>query len=169
MIKTIISDCIEREGGFSNRADDRGGPTNFGITIKTLSDWLGKPATIDDVKNLTKEVATEIYQEVFINRPKISLIADEKLQVLLFDTGVNNGPTTAIRLLQHCVGAQPDGVLGPVTLGTIKAFKDPSEVRSRFLNSRQAYDNNLIEKDPTQLVNKKGWDNRIETLRKEYV
>lgn len=165
----MIANTIILEGGFSNRANDRGGPTNWGITIKTLSRWLGREATIDDVKNLKKDTAVEIYQKYYIDEPHINLITDENLRVLLFDTGVNNGPVTAIRLLQHSIGAKPDGVLGAVTLGTIRAFKNPSEVRERFLNARQAYDNNIVAKDPSQLANKHGWDNRIALLRKEYV
>jgi len=58
----IIAEIIQREGGFSDRTADRGGATNFGITIQTLAAWRKKPVTVDDVKKLTPAEATEIYR-----------------------------------------------------------------------------------------------------------
>jgi len=39
----VIYDLIEREGGFSNHPADKGGPTKYGITQQTLSEWRGVP------------------------------------------------------------------------------------------------------------------------------
>lgn len=169
MIEKMIVDIVVREGGYVNRLSDRGGPTKYGITIKTLSDWRKCECTPLDVKNLTIEEASAIYKENYINKPGIIRINDEKLVVLVFDMCVHSGVSAAIKTLQRCVGTQPDGILGAVTLGVIKAFKDPSEVRERFLNSRLAYLNNIIARDPTQVEYEKGWNNRIKLLRKEYV
>lgn len=168
MVDSIIYDVIKREGGFVNHIADKGGATKYGITIKTLSDWRKKELIPDDVNKLTVEEAAEIYQELYINRPRINLIPDEKLRALVFDTGVHSGTATAVKLLQQCIGAKPDGVLGPVTLGIVKAFK-PQEIRERFLNARLAYLNNIIARNPSQIAFEKGWHNRINELRKEYV
>lgn len=168
MIESIIDEVIEREGGFVNNLLDKGGATKYGITLKTLSGWMHEEATIDDVRNLTKAIAATIYQELYIDKPKINLIQDDKLKALLFDCGVNSGTETAIKLLQQCIGAKPDGILGAVTLGIIKAF-NPQELRERFLNTRLAYLNNIIARHPEQIAFESGWKYRIESLRKEYV
>jgi Glycosyl hydrolase 108 len=55
---TNFSQCLAvvlaEEGGYTNDPDDRGGPTNFGITIDDLREWRGTDVTAEDVKNMTK-------------------------------------------------------------------------------------------------------------------
>lgn len=164
----IIKDVIQREGGFVNDPDDAGGATKYGITIKTLSDWMCEPATVDDVKNLTEQVAEAIYQELYIDKPKINLIQNDGLRACIFDTGVNLGTGTAIKLLQQAVGTKPDGILGAVTLGVLKAF-NPKELIDRYLNARQAYYNNIVARNPSQEKFAAGWKNRIDELRARYI
>ena len=41
---------LQFEGGFVNNPKDPGGPTNLGVTQATLSGFLGRQATIDEVK-----------------------------------------------------------------------------------------------------------------------
>ena len=48
-----MSYVFKAEGGYVNNADDKGGPTNFGITLATLENYEGKSLAADDVKNLT--------------------------------------------------------------------------------------------------------------------
>jgi len=54
-----IDEIIHTEGGFVHHKADKGGPTNLGITQRTLSYYLGRKASIEDVKNITKETARE--------------------------------------------------------------------------------------------------------------
>ena len=46
-IETIIDGVIRRERGYVHHPNDRGGPTNMGITAATLGHWrkLGRVAT----------------------------------------------------------------------------------------------------------------------------
>jgi len=54
-IDTIISTMIDRwEGGYSHHPADRGGPTKFGITAKTLADYLRRPVTAEAVRALPR-------------------------------------------------------------------------------------------------------------------
>ena len=53
-VEQMIDDVIRREGGFVDHPHDRGGPTNFGITQATLSRHLGRPASVADVRRLSR-------------------------------------------------------------------------------------------------------------------
>ena len=66
----VITEVIRREGGYVNHPLDRGGPTKYGITLKTLAAWRGRPVTAEDVFALTE---AERYKVETIKReePKI--------------------------------------------------------------------------------------------------
>jgi lysozyme family protein len=157
--KDIIKKIIKREGGFINHSADRGGATNFGITIKTLSDYRGKPQTIEDVKNLELEEAYKIYEEIYILKPKFNLIADKKLKELVVDAGVHSGTTRATLWLQEAVKVKTDGILGNVTLNAVN--QNSSRVYLNFLAIRIKFLGGLITKDPKQAVFASGWFNRV--------
>jgi lysozyme family protein len=58
----LITELIEREGReYSNRAADRGGPTKFGVTQKTLSIWRRRPVSALEVEALEEWEARKIY------------------------------------------------------------------------------------------------------------
>ena len=61
-VQHIIKEIIRREGGYVNHPNDRGGPTKYGVTHKTLSRYLKREASIEDVKHMTEETAYEIYE-----------------------------------------------------------------------------------------------------------
>ena len=94
-VKHIISEIIRREGGYVNHPNDRGGPTKFGVTQKTLSTYLGYSATIEDVKNMTIETAAEIYERSYYTQPRIDSIPEE-IQPVVTDASVLYGPKRAI-------------------------------------------------------------------------
>jgi lysozyme family protein len=58
----IQSYILASEGGYVDHKDDPGGATNMGITFNTLKAWRGKPVTKQDVRNLTKKEALDIYE-----------------------------------------------------------------------------------------------------------
>ena len=116
----FISDTIKLEGGFVDNPADRGGPTNLGITLPTLSGFLGRKATVDELKAITPEFAHTIYEELYLKKPGIDKIEDETVRAEVFDIAVNSGPRVAIQLFQKALGVTSDGILGPVTLGKAK-------------------------------------------------
>ena len=79
------------EGGYVNHPSDPGGATNMGITIGTLSRWLGRKASIEEVKNLTREVANQIYREYYWVPSGASEAQDYRTALLLMDSGVLHG------------------------------------------------------------------------------
>lgn len=161
MIYPLIDKVIAREGGYVNHPDDRGGPTNMGITLKTLQEWRNHPVTADDVKNLYLEEVRQIYLIMYWNEPKLYKLAIQSLtQDAIFDASVHHGPSRAVKLLQTAVGAKPDGLLGPKTLLCVNCL--PEEVLlGRFLAERVAFLGQIITSNPSQAVFAHGWFNRM--------
>lgn len=66
-----FSECLpvilQSEGGFVNDPKDPGGATNLGVTLKTLSGWLGRTVTVAEVKALKPDDVAPIYQAGYWN------------------------------------------------------------------------------------------------------
>lgn len=173
-VDDIIDEIIRKEGGYVNHKSDRGGPTNMGITMKTLSDYYGRKVTIDEVMNLSKDQAKEIYARRYFYGPRFDSLP-EGLQPIATDTGVLFGPRKAVMFMQTIVnqaGFGPvdvDGLLGPISRERIKKAYD--EMGPYFINAiveeRINYHEWRVESDPSQKVFLKGWINRAESFREE--
>jgi hypothetical protein len=149
---------LQMEGGYSNEAADRGGPTNYGITLATLKEWEGKDAlTADDVKNMTQGTAKEIYRTNYWNRMQCGLLP-KGLDLEVFDFGVNAGPSRAVKNLQKIVGVTEDGSMGPITLAAVRTL-NPRDLVARFSQERLAFYQSL-----NQPVFLKGWSNRVNQI-----
>nr|WP_281720108.1 glycosyl hydrolase 108 family protein [Nitrosomonas nitrosa] len=162
MVETIIDDIIRREGGFIKHPNDRGGPTKYGITAKTLGNWrqLGRLATSDEIAALTEAEAREIYRQQYIVEPGFDVITHPALQVLLVDAGVHSGPQKAVKWLQEALGVTADGMIGPKTREAV-AKADPEVLYTKVLAARLRHLGRLITNDPKQSVFAAGWMNRM--------
>jgi lysozyme family protein len=156
-IDQIIDGILQREGGYSDRAEDRGGPTNWGITRATAS----ANGYHDDMRAMPQSVARDIYRRRYWLEPgfgKVSLFSPSIAEELA-DTGVNMGPATAARFLQRALNVLNlehtvfpdivvDGEIGPTTLNALGAYlkfrnKDGERVLLTALNCLQG--NRYIE------------------------
>lgn len=155
----IIEELLRREGGYVNHPADRGGPTNFGITQKTLSAWRKRSVSAQEVKDLQEPEAREIYASLFIAEPKLDQVQDVALRELLVDCAVNHGPGRAVKWLQMAVGADPDGILGPRTLEALSTQRAVDLYR-RVLATRIVFYGQLISKDRSQAAFAGGWAKR---------
>src|SRR5665213_3230783 len=99
------------EGGYVNNPHDPGGPTNLGITIHTLSAYLGRPASIADVKALTIATVTPIYKHNYWDMLNLDSITDQGCATAIFDMCVNFGPGGAKSMVaQACAKLNKSGV-----------------------------------------------------------
>lgn len=115
---TCLDFTLKREGGYVDNPNDKGGPTNKGITLKTLRRHV-PDATVDDLKRISDAMVMTIYRTDYWNPVKGALLPPG-LDLMVFDMAVTSGPGTSVRLLQTCVGAASDGAIGPKTLAAIK-------------------------------------------------
>ncbi|WCP14477.1 hypothetical protein sphantq_02923 [Sphingobium sp. AntQ-1] len=126
-----IDEVIRREGGYVNHPNDRGGPTNWGITQQVARAY----GYAGDMQALPRSAAVNIYKTRYWTGPKFDQVAalcpaigDE-----LFDTGINMGTGAAGKFLQRALNVlnrgavdypdlTVDGNVGPMTLAALKAY-----------------------------------------------
>jgi lysozyme family protein len=56
-IDAMFDDVLRREGGFVDHPADRGGPTKYGITQRTLGHYLGRAVDRAEVEALGRPLA----------------------------------------------------------------------------------------------------------------
>ncbi|MEM6462235.1 MAG: glycosyl hydrolase 108 family protein [Pseudomonadota bacterium] len=148
------------EGGFVDDPRDPGGATNMGITIDTLSDWLGRPASVDDVRNLTSTEA----QQIYFTRYWTPIHCDQipvSLALMTFNAAVNCGPSRGAKLLQQALNDLDqnlvvDGVVGPTTLAAANHVDQRSAVQ-KYEQVHEAYYRGLANFS----IYGRGWLNRL--------
>lgn len=168
----MIGDIMEREGGYSNHPKDKGGPTKYGITQKTLSAWMGRHCEAVDVIALTKKTAYEIYEHNYFIAPKLNSLP-EPIQPILFDMSINHGTERAVKLLQEVLLAHGknigkiDGQIGKLTISASKCAYEllGNDLINTLVTRRKAFYKSIVEHDPKQAVFINGWLARAESFR----
>jgi len=160
--RVLIAEGYDR---FTNHPQDRGGPTKWGVTQARYAEFLGRAASIDDVRAMPKEHAVEIYKIYYWDAMNLDLIKSEILAMILFDQGVNRGPVTAMRSLQATLNrdfgktVSEDGKLGPITVEAIESV-DELDLKFKYLQAAQLAYASIVANNPTQSVFIRGWMNR---------
>ncbi|KSV72897.1 hypothetical protein N182_28950 [Sinorhizobium sp. GL2] len=150
------------EGGYSNRKSDRGGPTKYGVTHKTLAAHRGVPSvTADQVKAMTKMEAEDIYRRSYWGQSGGDLLPPG-LDYAAFDFGVNSGPARAVKTLQKVVGVRADGHVGEQTLAAVRRYPGGvSAVIRDYCAARMAYLRSLTNSQTGFPANGRGWTIRV--------
>lgn len=167
-IDNAIKGILNREGGFVNNPKDPGGATKYGITLNTLKAWRNKTTSVEDVRNLSIEEATQIYKKRYFEGPGILKIGDEILAEQVIDAAVNHGTGTAIEMLQEAVGADIDGGIGPNTIGKVGQTKKYIAYFN-FMAIRLRYYATIIDHNHELQEFAAGWMNRCATMLEIYV
>jgi lysozyme family protein len=156
----IIDAILIREGGYVDHPNDRGGPTNFGVTQATLAEWRGRPVTADDVRNLTVGEARELYRDRYIVKPGFLAIENQQVRAHAVDCAVNHGPVNAVKMLQLAAHVFADGHLGPQTRAAVNRMTAAALYR-RLCAERAKFYGQIITRDPSQSVFAAGWMARL--------
>jgi len=165
MINVLIDRVIEREGGYVNHPADRGGPTNMGVTMRTLAAWRRDESTdAQDVKNLELEEVRAIYLTNYWNKPGFHrLERSVVMEDMVFDSSIHHGPKQTVKFLQQAVNAEVDGLLGPQTLALLDTL--PSvELAAAFMGQRVTFLGKIISGDKSQHVFAHGWFRRMQSF-----
>ena len=147
-ISRSLNKVFDFEGGYQQNPNDRGNfishiagdgenlGTNMGITPVTLAEWRNvdpSTITVEDMKNLTEEEATEIYTARYITDPGFDKLPDSLMDAAI-DAGVLSGPGTAIILLRRAAGLPKSTKLDAAALEAVSKVT-PDE----FADARNAY------------------------------
>lgn len=155
-----VAKVLDREGGYVNHPNDRGGPTNFGITQRVYGAWLAsKGQQYRQVRDITKEEARQIYYDLYWKNSKAEALP-ANIQDVHFDAAVNHGVRRAALLLQAAAAATQDGVIGPKTLAAVEAM-DKDLLLMRYLVMRYRFYGDIIKRDRSQIPFITGWLDRV--------
>ncbi len=155
-----MSYVYQDEGGYSNDPGDPGGPTNYGITIIDARKYWKPDATAQDVRNMPKSVAEDIYNKHYLSPLRYDdLPAGVDYAVL--DYGINSGISRSAKVLQHIVSVNQDGVVGPITVSASHAY-DPVHIINAIYDERLQFLQGLH----TWSIFGKGWGARCARGRK---
>ena len=140
---------IGNEGGYVNDPRDPGGETKYGITKRSYPG--------EDIAGLTLARAKELYRRDFWG-PAGCEQWPEAVRFDVFDMAVNAGVKASIKMLQRCVGADDDGVIGRQTIAAVQNFDTQPEVLARKFIAQRIRHYTSLKTWPTFGA---GWMNRI--------
>lgn len=159
--EAALAAVLKHEGGWSDHPKDPGGATMKGVTLATYSDWLGRPASKEELRNISDEHIRTIYKTRYWDAVRGDDLPSG-VDFVVFDMAVNSGPGRAARVLQSTVGVTPDGSIGPKTLAAVK-MHDPAALVDAYQSLRQHF----LEALPTFAVFGRGWTRRVDDVKRE--
>lgn len=157
-----LAHVLEAEGGFVDHPNDRGGPTNYGITVAALAGHRGEPVTREDILTLSRAEAEAVYLMRFWRPMNLDSLASAAVATIVFDQAVNRGPRTAARMLQTVLesttapGLAVDGGIGPKTIAAANAASERQLTIKLVIEAQRGY-LDLWKRDPSQGVFLRGW------------
>ena len=166
---------LKDEGKFSDVKNDRGGPTNQGVTLKTLQQYYKETGwgdldqdgdvDIDDIRLLDEpKEAAPIYKKYFWEKVKGDSLPSG-VDYIVFDSAVNHGPKNAGVFLQRASNQQggslvTDGVIGPQTLSIVQK-ENLSQLILDLVKERDSFYRKIVANDSKQQKFFNGWMNRL--------
>lgn len=166
-----FDELLKVEQGYSEHKNDAGGPTNFGITLKTLKEWRGdNKLTREDVKNLSIDEAKNIYKSNYWDKLGLDNVISPLTKKFLFDQAVNKGDRQAVKDAQRAYNKinpdsqiDVDGVMGPSTMGALNSVTDDKLMNPLIESARDSYVK-IIENKPRNRDFRRGWANRLKEI-----
>jgi lysozyme family protein len=152
---------IAHEGGYVDDPRDPGQATNLGVTIGTLSAWLGRQASKAEVRALTPDAVRPIYKKNYWDKIR----GDELpagVDFAVYDFAVNSGPSRGAMALQRAIGVADDGVVGSITLANI-ASRPVDQIIERITADRMTF----LRRLSTWPRFGKGWTTRVNEVNKQ--
>jgi len=164
-MKENFDKCLElmlkHEGGYVNHPQDPGGMTNLGVTRRVWEEWLGRPVSEKEMRNLTPTMVKPLYKRKYWDAVRADDLVSG-VDYAVFDVAVNSGPGRAIKFLQSCVGVTADGGFGPRTLAAVKvAEQDPKRLIEIYCAKRLEF----LQALRTFPTFGRGWSRRVAEVK----
>lgn len=141
-----LTQLLRDEGGYTNNPNDKGGPTNFGITIADYKKYINPNGTAIDVKNMTVDQAKSIYKTKYWDAVDGDNLPSG-VDYCVFDYGVNSGVSRAVKVKNQ-----------------FKDVTNPVELINKICDERLNFMHN-IRGGKDWSVFGKGWQRRVDGVR----
>lgn len=151
------------EGGWADHPRDPGGATMKGVTLQVFRNHFGADKTKEDLRNISDSQLEQIYKSGYWDKCKCDDLPSG-VDFVVFDSAVNSGPGRGAKWLQGAIGAVQDGGIGPKTLAKVKDH-EPVKIVNDICDNRLGFLKSLNNWS----VFGKGWQMRVDALRKEAV
>ena len=162
------------EGGYTNNPNDNGNwtggkvgsgtliGTNHGISAPVLSSWLGRTASVSDMKNLSYQTALQIYKRNYWDALNLDKVNNQSVALLIYDSGVNIGTSWVKTATVDSLNTVGKSVSKSDSWSTLVSKINQSD-QQKFYNAlwnkrKQKYDS--MSSSPFY----EGWMNRINRL-----
>ncbi len=159
----IFPVTLGEEGGISDNKSDKGGYTNYGITIGTWKNWASKfnlEGTKETLSKITKEQAHYIGKNGYWEPIHGDEIMDKQVAALYFDTQFNGGGIAVMRATLIKLGVNMANKLSAKEMIMFINSYDPELVFNTFKETRIERYLKIIQNDPSQETFRNGWLNR---------
>jgi lysozyme family protein len=160
---------LRLEGGYVNHPLDKGGPTKYGVILSIWQEYgqdKDGDGDIDaeDIKLLNENDAHYIAKKVFWDFFLADAIANQSLAEFIVDWGYHSGRRTIAKIVQRLLRVEIDGIVGLKTLAAINSA-DAAKFFDVLVVERKVFLNNIIKREPNQVVFYNGWMNRVNSFR----
>ncbi len=161
-----FNETLGHEGGYVNDPEDPGGETNWGISKRSYPDVDIAALTVFDAKYL---YFRDYWERLVLDKLDSGRIAGE-----MFDTAVNAGRKTAVRIAQRALNylgedLTEDGLIGPATIAALNKWSARDEqALYKCLNGFQFIHYVEITKRNEKLTRfARGWMKRIQQYQED--
>ena len=167
-----FEEVIMMEGGYNNIAADRGGATNYGISLRFMEGLRNNEGDLnndghvdaDDIRQLDMKTAKRFYHKYFWLHYKCNTIQDPALACKVFSMYVNMRSKSVGRIVQRALRScgkklDEDGIIGRITKGMMNAV-DQDQLMAAIRSEQAGFYRCIVIQDPSQTIFLKGWLNR---------
>lgn len=140
--------------------------SNHGVTPAALAAYRKVPVSVITkpvMAALSIDEAADIALANYYLKPRLDLLAWNRVSASVFDMGWGTGPGQAIKLLQRMLDVADDGMMGPATAGAFNklcAAQGEAFVAGAWWAIRDAFYEQIIATRPANAKYERGWDNR---------
>jgi lysozyme family protein len=150
----------EDSGNYNSRRQLVG--TNWGINAQVYENYLKRPPTEQDMRDMPRHIALAIFKQLYWDRIKGDEIRNQQVANILFDGHVNHG-RWGIQMMQGVLGLSRDGIVGSMTLSAINRA-NPFNLFAAYKKARVAGYHDLVRRRPKDQRFLRGWLTRINSF-----
>ncbi len=168
--------ALKFEGGYQKLSSDPGNynskgelvGTNLGISAKAYESWINRPPTEQEMRAITKEIATNIFKAWYWDAVKASEINSQAVAENIVDHAINAGPGRIGKIVQEILNKYfhknlvVDGAIGYQTVVAINEV-NPTKLFQKISQYRLEYYEAINNTEWIHI-----WRNRVVSLAKKF-